>query len=228
MRGTGLEFEALALECGSTSLTRFASFDPESHSWKTSRTSGRAGSKSSSLTWPRSGIARGGCAFELPQLRALTSVTGGSVSRPLKTPTANLGSNGGARPPAERRAGGHGPTLDDEVCYLLPYSDAIREGREPEPAVDGPHSPAHWWGEYLPAIRQWEEVTGRAAPPPTEVGRKGGPRVTVEWVEWLMGLPLGHVTDVPGLTRGQQLQILGNGVVPQQASTAFRALLLEV
>ncbi|MGW3336195.1 hypothetical protein ACWDCL_01775 [Streptomyces sp. NPDC001009] len=44
-----------------------------------------------------------------------------------------------------------------------------------------------------------------------------------------MGLPLGWVTAVPGLTRGQQLQILGNGVVPQQARTAFEALLdLEV
>ncbi|MFF7254806.1 hypothetical protein [Streptomyces caniferus] len=53
--------------------------------------------------------------------------------------------------------------------------------------------------------------------------------MTVEWVEWLMGLPLGHVTAVPGLTRGQQLQILGNGVVPQQAALAFAALLdLEV
>ncbi|MEU2111531.1 hypothetical protein [Streptomyces sp. NPDC019507] len=68
-------------------------------------------------------------------------------------------------------------------------------------------------------------MTSRAAPAPTELGRKGGLRVTVEWVEWLMGLPLGYVTDVPGLTRGQQLQILGNGVVPQQARTAFEALL---
>ncbi|WP_302181205.1 hypothetical protein [Streptomyces sp. AC558_RSS880] len=40
-----------------------------------------------------------------------------------------------------------------------------------------------------------------------------------------MGLPLGHVTGVPGLTRGQQLQILGNGVVVQQATTAYAALL---
>lgn len=207
------------------SLTQFASFDRSLSSWRTSRISERAGSKSSSVTWPRSGTARGGCAYELPQLKPLTSVTAGSVSRPLKTPTANLGSNGGARHPDERRAGGHGPTLDDEVCYLLPYSEAIREGRQPEPAVDGSRSPSHWWGEYLPAIRQWEDATGRAAPPPAEVGRKGGPRVTAEWVEWLMGLPLHHVTGVSSLTRGQQLQILGNGVVPQQATTAFTALL---
>lgn len=39
-----------------------------------------------------------------------------------------------------------------------------------------------------------------------------------------MGLPAGHVTDVPGLTRTQQLRALGNGVVPQQAEAAIRLL----
>ncbi|MFB7169836.1 hypothetical protein ACFCYM_03245 [Streptomyces sp. NPDC056254] len=40
-----------------------------------------------------------------------------------------------------------------------------------------------------------------------------------------MGLPAGHVTDVPGLSRTAQLKALGNGVVPQQAVHALRALL---
>ncbi|MER5707102.1 hypothetical protein [Streptomyces sp. NPDC002122] len=40
-----------------------------------------------------------------------------------------------------------------------------------------------------------------------------------------MGLPVGHVTDVPGLDRNAQLKALGNGVVPQQAEAAIRALL---
>lgn len=40
-----------------------------------------------------------------------------------------------------------------------------------------------------------------------------------------MGLPAGHVTDVPGLTRNDQLKALGNGVVPQQAAAATRAFL---
>ncbi|WP_340564354.1 hypothetical protein [Streptomyces sp. GSL17-111] len=39
-----------------------------------------------------------------------------------------------------------------------------------------------------------------------------------------MGLPAGHVTDVPGLSRTAQLQALGNGVVPQQATAALHAL----
>ncbi|MEE1755625.1 hypothetical protein [Streptomyces sp. SP18CS02] len=40
-----------------------------------------------------------------------------------------------------------------------------------------------------------------------------------------MGLPEGHVTDVPGLSRSAQLKALGNGVVPQQADAALQALL---
>ncbi len=39
-----------------------------------------------------------------------------------------------------------------------------------------------------------------------------------------MGLPDGWVTDVPGLTRNQQLRALGNGVLPAQAATALRDL----
>lgn len=40
-----------------------------------------------------------------------------------------------------------------------------------------------------------------------------------------MGLPEGWVTDVPGLSRKDQLKALGNGVVPQQAAAALRLLL---
>lgn len=39
-----------------------------------------------------------------------------------------------------------------------------------------------------------------------------------------MGLPVGHVTGVPELTRNEQLKALGNGVVPQQAAAALRLL----
>lgn len=42
-----------------------------------------------------------------------------------------------------------------------------------------------------------------------------------------MGLPAGWVTDVPGLSRNEQLKALGNGVVPAQAAEALR-ILLEV
>jgi len=41
----------------------------------------------------------------------------------------------------------------------------------------------------------------------------------------MMGLPAGHVTDVPGITRNESLKALGNGVVPQQAAEALRVML---
>lgn len=75
------------------------------------------------------------------------------------------------------------------------------------------------WGPYAPAIDRWAAALGRPAPPPTVLGTKGAPRLMSPlFVEWLMGLPAGHVTDVPDLTRNEQLRALGNGVVPAQAA----------
>jgi DNA (cytosine-5)-methyltransferase 1 len=82
------------------------------------------------------------------------------------------------------------------------------------------------WGAYEPAIRRWEQVLGRTSPAPTNPdGRDGQHRLAAEFVEFLMGLPAGHVTDPAiGLTRNQQLKALGNGVVPAQCSLALRML----
>jgi DNA (cytosine-5)-methyltransferase 1 len=79
--------------------------------------------------------------------------------------------------------------------------------------------------DYGPAIRRWEAVLGRPAPEPCEPGERTAWRLSPRFTEWLMGLRAGHVTEVPGLTRNQQLHALGNGVVPQQAEAALRLLL---
>ncbi len=86
------------------------------------------------------------------------------------------------------------------------------------------------FGDYAPAIERWEQVIGRHAPTPTEAtGRDGGHRLSPRFVEWLMGLPAGHVTDPDiGLTRNQQLKALGNGVVPQQGAAALEWLLSDL
>ena len=82
------------------------------------------------------------------------------------------------------------------------------------------------WGDYGPAIARWERVTGRPAPAPTEPGRTGAPRLSPAFVEWMMGLPPGWVTDPSiGISRNDQLKALGNGVVPQQAALALGHLL---
>lgn len=101
------------------------------------------------------------------------------------------------------------------------------------------------FGQYAPAIHRWEQVT-RPAPSPTIEGARGGRRLSPLFVEWMMGLPLGHVTDpdiwinaggpasrewfakafqgisLAGAGNRAQLHALGNGVVPQQAAEAVR------
>jgi len=52
-------------------------------------------------------------------------------------------------------------------------------------------------------------------------------KLNPKFVEYMMGLPDGWVTDV-GLSRAQTLKILGNGVVPQQAYRALELLLGEL
>lgn len=81
------------------------------------------------------------------------------------------------------------------------------------------------WGPYGPAVLRWERVTGVPAPSPTAELKPGGPqRLSPRFVEWMMGLPAGWVTDTD-LTRAEQLKALGNGVLPLQAEVALRLML---
>lgn len=71
------------------------------------------------------------------------------------------------------------------------------------------------------------EGHGPCSPPPSTPSRRPGgkPQLSTRFVEWLMGLPDGHVTGTDlALPREQQLRLLGNGVVPQQAALAVRTL----
>lgn len=81
------------------------------------------------------------------------------------------------------------------------------------------------WGRYTHAIIRWQALLGRPAPAPTQPGRYGKPVLAPPFVEWLMGLPQGWVCGLD-LPRTVALRLLGNGVVPQQATTALRTLLI--
>jgi len=88
-------------------------------------------------------------------------------------------------------------------------------------STGGDHS-AFAWDRFGSAIYQWESVLGRSAPDPA-VWRTDRWRLNPMFVEWLMGLPEGHVTG-RGLSVAQELKLLGNGVVPQQARLALDLL----
>jgi len=81
------------------------------------------------------------------------------------------------------------------------------------------------WGKYEPAIRRWEALT-REVPEPT-VPHKDKRRLNPAFVEWMMGLPAGHVTG-HGLSAAKELKMLGNGVVPQQARSAVTQLMERI
>jgi DNA (cytosine-5)-methyltransferase 1 len=79
--------------------------------------------------------------------------------------------------------------------------------------------------DYTPALDRWAAVLGRPHPDPTVPHPDHGrPQLNPRFVEWMMGLPDGWVTDVPGVSRTAQLKMLGNGVVPQQATAILKLL----
>ena len=117
-------------------------------------------------------------------------------------------------------------------------SDTDRQGRRETPHRGGAGECASWqdvlmvghgWGKFEDAIRSHQQLLGRTAPPATEPGPlRGTPWLSARFVEWMMALPDGWVVDVPGLTRRQQLAMLGNGVVPPQAAHALEDMLTHV
>ncbi|MGC0237305.1 DNA cytosine methyltransferase [Arthrobacter sp. SD76] len=125
------------------------------------------------------------------------------------------------RTDAGRRAGA--PAVADASSFGL---EAGRlPGRQVE-EVPEHHNSFRVLREYSPAVRRWEGVTRPAPAPAFYVPGKDKGTINTAFVEWMMGLPEGHVTDQAiGLNRADQLKALGNGVVPQQAMAALQDML---
>lgn len=155
--------------------------------------------------------------------RPLSESAGPGISALMPTPTASDHKAG-------RHQGGTGHSLTQAV-QLLPTPQATYAPRSSPGYGPNLHEAVATtdatFGPYAPAIARWEHVTGRAAPPPSTPSRRAGgkPQLSARFVEWMMGLPEGHVTGPDlGLPREHQLRLLGNGVVPQQAALAVRQL----
>lgn len=161
----------------------------------------------------------------------------------LPTPRESDGTKGG---PGMRGSSGD-LMLPSAVMQLLPTPN-VADSRNTRNATANrspgqEHHHAGWtlsdvahaerWGQYADTIARHEQVFGRPAPDPTQVSLKtGNPQLSARFVEWMMMLPEGWVTDVPNLVdsprksvRNAQLSLLGDGVVPVQGVAAFRFLL---
>jgi DNA (cytosine-5)-methyltransferase 1 len=128
---------------------------------------------------------------------------------------------------------GHGASLNIEVQRLVPtptvmdyaQSGGGYNGQTNVTLTDATVRQTDRWGDYAAAIARHEAAFGRPAPEPTETGPKGSPRLSCRFDEWMMGLPDGWITDVPGITHNEALKLCGNGVVWQQGAAALRWLL---
>lgn len=105
-------------------------------------------------------------------------------------------------------------------------------GAVADPDEQGLQGRESTWGRFMStwrvaqlsaAVHRWERLT-RPAPDALVLAPRGGLRVNARFSEWMMGLPDGWVTDVPGLSYAAQMKALGNGVVPQQAALAITEL----
>jgi DNA (cytosine-5)-methyltransferase 1 len=190
------------------------------------------------LAWPADAVQDPDCAAGGERRLAAPGQASGRGARP------DTRGRGGA-PAADPEGFGHGHTGTAMLTRVPPAAvgggtpapaDTDRAGARPEPDRE-PHEPEAVdeheeldalgrvldWREYGPAIARWEHVMGRPAPAPTEPG-KNGERLSPRFVEWLVGLTDGWVTDA-GIPRNAQLKCLGNIAMPQQAAYAIRYLM---
>jgi DNA (cytosine-5)-methyltransferase 1 len=179
------------------------------------------------------GWEEGSTTYAAPQDSAAVSVA------LLPTPNAGLGEHrrDNGQDPERRRAQGRQVSLADVACYDLLPTPCLSDTKTPQHVdkrLDGGHqlnladcAISHQeWGKYANVIHRWRCVIGRIAPAPTEPNKNGNPRLSAAFSEWLMGWPAGWVTDPDiGISRNDQLKIIGNGVCSQQAVAALRFLL---
>lgn len=148
-----------------------------------------------------------------------------AVAQLMPTPTvADSRNTANFKPDGTPYSNGYGATLTDS-SRMLPTPTATPYGSNqsasPGAAVRPSLNSMADWGPFAAAIARWEAVLRRPAPDPRDHRGRLSPR----FVEWMMGLPAGWVTDIPDLSRSELLKLLGNGVVPQQGAAAIRALL---
>lgn len=177
-----------------------------------------------SETWPAAGTMRNGQAYEHQTSAPVTDAnayfsthTAPKLPTPRTTHACATETRNLLPTPAtvtyndtETPAHWHHRTQKHETSIGKPLPIAIKEN---------PNN----FGKYKPAIKQHEHLTQRPAPQPLENhGTKQ--RLTIAFLEWMMGLPENYLTHVPKLTRTQAITLTGNGVIPAQAKHALTQL----
>ena len=182
---------------GLSTLESFASFDPDSSSWKTLQRCVLEDSELYSETWPHSGMIQFGRAYELPTLERHTEE---NASSSWLTPRAIYGEHSGmtcTRHLTGQAINSAWPT--PTVC-----GNHNRAGSSPKSgdglatAVNRPTPTSRDWkdGDCRNANVEQNNLLGRVA---LEHQPRGS--LSPDWVETLMGFPAGWTDGLPDATK---------------------------
>ena len=168
----------------------FASYDPDSLSWKTYQHCLDGGLETYSETWPRAGTMRDGTAYLHKPLAPLTGVTGSSLSRgEYPTPSGTEW----ATPSAASATGGQRSRSGKLRGELLLGGQAIGATSWPTPTSSDSKSSGSkgYNGNEFMTLTDATVRDGRQDPTTCTHGGECKPTLNPRFVEWLMGFPVG-------------------------------------
>ena len=160
--------------CGPPCSESFATYDPDSSSWRMCEGSLFGASIGSSEIWPISGTTRNGAAF---RQEPLVPLTGDLASSSWPTPLAADGRHGPDYARMNRpKSGG-----DDLTTAVARYESGRVRAAERTGATGTP-----------PTEQTADAPTPSTSTSATDGGKQTRPSLlNPEWVEWLMGFPIG-------------------------------------
>jgi len=184
--------------CGLNLSESLARFDLASSSWRTFQASLLSAEPPSLQTWPGSVIASRGRLYALRTLEPFTIVEGGSV---LPTPTA--------------KANLESPSFQKRLIYPTPTAhESVKAGKTSKGQMGKSLVAMANRGEFwaTPTAREYKEEgldltktrkdgkkrdDGLTRQVSLNQGLNRGGRLNPEWVEWLMGWPIGWTVCEP-------------------------------
>ena len=174
----------------------FASYDPDTQSWKTYPATSLLGSEPYKDSWPRSGMSLDGIAYQLPPSAPRTSAIEFSSSLHLGPDSDGLWPTATTQDHATRYSQGGMPL--GMAAKLFPTPTATAN-------MDSPNERKKWpWVFPTPvagkmaggsaARQRMKELRDQGALTQDEylgMTAGNGGRLNPTWVEWLMGFPIG-------------------------------------
>lgn len=215
---------------GLASFVPFARYHRASSSWKTWPPISASGLTSYLATWPKQGMTVAGIAYRRVRQPVRHTSESASSSLRIHDDASSVRSLLASAIASERKKAGEsrrgGPALSDVILLPTPRASdpgAFSMSDNPKCLRDVVIVYHQGIERYLPALRRWQTVIGRKWPRAKVISRANKETVSATFIEWMMGLREGWVTSLP-VTLSRQKEILGAGVVPQQAEYAIRAM----